>query len=100
MENIKKKFFRFLKENKLYSQFKAEFCRQKNIRNAWHQSTMYAYAFKYKKLTVNSFDDYVEELKNKKNILQFAFSWSSTEVGHLRWLQISKKWEKIAWKKI
>lgn len=96
MENIKKKFLRFLKENKLYNKFKYEFYRQKKLRNAWHESGMYAFAFKFKKIAVNSLDDYVEELKDKKDILNFAFSWASTEVGHSRWQQMSKKWEKIA----
>ena len=88
-ENIRKKLYRFLKENGVYRAFINEFnmpC-QKEQRNIWlsvHQNS----------LQNTKLNEYCEGMKEKNQIVNFAFKWVDSEQGHEFWEEISEKWKK------
>lgn len=88
-ENIRKKFYRFLKENGVYRAFINEFNTpgQRNLRCYWlkdYQPTLQLF----------SLNEYCNNIREKKEIVNYAFSWSDTKQGHDFWSYISEDWKK------
>lgn len=90
MEDITKKFIRFLKEHGMYIEYTQEFARQKDDRIRW--SGNYS---SFKKKINGSIDDFCTNLMNASDILSYSFYWEHTPSGYCIWHELSDKWRKI-----
>lgn len=89
-ENLAYKYFiRFLKEEGVYIQFKRNFKEQTSIRLAWANGSKSSFSSCDK---VISMKDFTFNIKNKANILGWAFSWANTIQGQHFWETLSDKW--------
>jgi hypothetical protein len=87
---IKKKFFRFLKENGVFTSFKKNFVSHTQLRIDWCKGSYKDSTFSVKEAA--SFNDYANNLKEKKNLISWAFSWKDTKEGHSFWDMLSCRW--------
>ena len=89
-ENLAYKvFIRFLKEEGVYSQFKRNFKEQTSTRIVWANGSKPNFVSCDK---VMSMKDFTFNIKNKADILNWAFSWADTIQGHNFWEILSSKW--------
>lgn len=86
---IKKIFFRFLKDEGAFASFKNNFCLQTKRRQKWCEREG-GEVFKNKE--AESFDSYFNNLVNKKNLIEWAFSWADTKQEN--WYELDRKWQK------
>ena len=89
-KEVKKKFYRFLKENGVFASFKKNFASHTKLRIAWCKNSYKDSTFSVKE--VASFNDYANNLKEKKNLISWAFSWKDTKEGHNFWDRVNKIW--------
>ena len=87
---IKRKFFRFLKENGVFISFKNNFISNTQLRIEWCKNSYKDSAFSVKE--VASFNDYANNLKEKDKLISWAFKWKDTKEGHSFWETLSCRW--------
>ena len=90
MENIAyKKFIRFLKNEGAFIAFKFNFKTQVNIRKSWANGSKEKFIDCEK---VEGMKDFSFNIKDKGDLLNWAFSWAETKQGHEFWEKLSAKW--------
>ena len=87
---IKRKFFRFLKENGVFSSFEKNFISHTQLRIEWCKNIYKDSVFSVKESA--SFNDYANNLKEKDKLINWAFKWEDTKEGHSFWNMLSCRW--------
>ena len=92
-DNIKRKFFRFLKNRNCFAQFIKHFNSEEGIseRMFWANRSHKA---AFKEEISSGFVSYFDNLRKPSDLLQYAFLWDKTEEGYEFWMAIGDEWRK------
>ena len=86
---IKSKFYRFLKEHKCFAQYIIAFHSGSYHRKVWAER----FNGHFHELgRFESVNEFVENIKDKSEIIQFSFIWERTINGSEYWLKINELW--------
>ncbi len=86
---IKSKLYRFLKEHKCFAQYIIAFHSGSYHRKVWAER----FNGHFHELgCFESVNEFVENIKDKSEIIQFSFIWERTINGSEYWLKINELW--------
>ena len=84
-----KDFFKFLKENNAYLQYRENIVLQS--RRTYNDIILFFYGVQFKILKNRNKEEITED--TAKNLINFAFHWDSTKQRHLYWEELHEKWK-------
>lgn len=84
---MKKKLFRFLKENGVFREFLKEFKKQEGLRTSWSHD-----CDKFFSNSVSTVDSFCTNMKSSCDLIRYCFLWKDTKEGHDFWEKINNKW--------
>ena len=88
---ILKEFFKFLKENNAYIQYRTNICYGFGIHPS-KKNINFFYGMQEQIIPFETRKNIITEMV-ARNLINYAFTWSETKEEHKYWCELHKKWQ-------
>lgn len=89
---ILKEFFKFLKENNAYIQYRANICHDGFGDHFRKNNINFFYGIQEKVISLFETRKNIIEETTARNLINYAFTWAETEQQHKYWRELHIKW--------
>jgi hypothetical protein len=87
-----KEFFKFLKENNAYVQYRANICHDGLGNHLRKNNINFFYGMQKKIIPFETRKNIITEAV-ARNLINYAFTWSETKERYKYWCELHKKWQ-------
>ena len=87
-----KEFFKFLKENNAYVQYRTNICHDGLGNHSRKNNINFFYGMQEKIIPFETRKNIITEMV-ARNLINYAFAWSETKEQYKYWFELHRKWQ-------